>query len=133
MQLALGLWRVLLTAHVGKAAREVLHQFGEFLEFSPAPAFGFAAEAGHALRHVGLKADALLLAVIAAVDAGLFLLRDHMADGLVHFGVELGFVIGLAGFTLDQKFAQALVARQAADVGGDDALTAENHDAGLCC
>ena len=56
-----------------------------------------------------------------------------MADGLVHFGVELGFVVGLAGFTLDQKFAQALVARQAADVGGDNAITAENHDAGLCC
>ena len=79
MQLALRLRRVLLPAHIGKAAREVLHEFGEFLEFPPAPPLRFAAEARHALRHISLEADALLLAVIAAVDARLFLLCNNMA------------------------------------------------------
>ena len=66
-----------------------MHQLGEFLELAAAPALRFTAEAGHALRHVGLEADPLLLAVIADIDARLFLLGDDVADCLFHFGVEL--------------------------------------------
>ncbi len=74
VQLALRLRRVLLPAHIGKAAREVADEVGKFLELASAAALRHAAEARHARRHVGLEADALLLAVVADVDAGLFLL-----------------------------------------------------------
>jgi hypothetical protein len=62
-------------------------------------------EAGHALRHVSLKADALLFAVIADVDAGLFLFVHHVPDRLFHLRLELGAVVALAGFAGDQKVA----------------------------
>ena len=127
MQLALRLRRVLLPADVREAAREILHQLGELLELAAAPAFGFAAKARHALRHVSLKADPLLLAVVAAVDAGFLLLGDHMPHRLVHLGVELRRVVAFAGFAPDQKLAQRFAARQAADMGGEDAVSTDNH------
>ncbi len=82
------------------------------------------AEAGHALRHVGLEPDPLLLAVIADIDAGFFLLGDDVADGLFHLGVELRLVVAFAGLAAHQKLAQSLAARQAADMGGEDAVAA---------
>ena len=48
-----------------------------------------------------------------------------MPDGLVHFGVEIGLLVRLARFAADQKFAQTLVARQAADMGGENAVAAQ--------
>ena len=130
VQFALRFRRVLLPADVRKAAREILHQLGELLELAAAAALRFAGKARHALRHVGLKADPLLLAVVADVDAGFFLLGDHMADRLVHFGVELRRVVAFAGFAPDQKLAQRFAARQAADMGGEDAVAADNHGTG---
>ena len=102
---ALRLRRVLLPAHIRKAAREIADELGKFLEFAPAPPFRFAAEAGHALRYVGLKTDALLLAVIADIDAGLFLFGDHVPDRLFHFRVEQHLVVSFARFALHQKLA----------------------------
>ena len=64
-----------------EAAHQIGEQLGEFLEFPAAPAFRYAAESGHALRHVGLEPDPLLLAVIADIDAGGLLLLDDMAHG----------------------------------------------------
>ena len=127
MDFALRFRRILLAADVGKAALEILHQLGEFLEFLRAPALGFAAEAGHALRHVGLETDPLLLAVIADIDAGFFLFGNDVADGLFHLGVELRLVVAFAGFAAHQKLAQSLAARQAADMGGEDAVAARYH------
>ena len=125
VQFGLRLRCVLLPADVGKAARRgSCTQLGEFLELAPAPTLRFAAEARHALRHVGLKADALLLAVVADVDAGFLLLGDHVAHRLVHFGVEQRLVIAFACLAPDQKLAQRLVARQAADMGRQDAVAA---------
>ena len=102
---ALRLRRVLLPAHIRKAAREIADELGKFLEFAPAPPFRFAAEAGHALRYVSLKTDALLLAVIAAIDAGRFLFGDHMPDRFFHLRVEQHLVVSFAGFALHQKLA----------------------------
>ena len=51
-----------------------------------------------------------------------------MAHRLFHFGVEQRLVVAFASFTLDQKLAQILVARQAADMGGQNAVVAEDHD-----
>ena len=126
-QLALCLRRVLLPAHVGKAARQILHQLREFLELASAAALGFAAEARHALRYVGLEADALLLAVVADVDAGVFLLGDPVTHCLFHLRLEQRLVVAFARLALDKKLAQRLVARQAADMGGEDAVAAQNH------
>ena len=63
----------------GKAPLQILDEFGKLLVVAPAPPFRFAGETRHALRHVGLEADALLFAVIADIDAGLHLLFDHMS------------------------------------------------------
>ena len=101
-----------------------MHQFGEFLELAAAPALRFAAEARHALRHVGLKADPLLLAVVADIDARFLLLDDDVADRLFHFGIEQLLVVAFARLALDQKLAQRFVARQAADMGCQDAIAA---------
>ncbi len=89
LDLALRLRCVLLLGDMRKAAGEVLHQFRELLEVHAATALRYAGEAGHALRHVGLEADPLLLAVIADIDAGRRLLVDDMAHGLVHLGRHL--------------------------------------------
>ena len=124
VQFALRLRRVLLPAAARKTMREVLRQLREFLELAPAAALGFAAEARHALRHIGLEADALLLAVVADVDAGLLLLGDHMAHRLLHRGVQLRLVVAFAGLAPHQKLAQRRAARQAADMRGQDALAA---------
>ena len=105
MQLGARLWRVLLFAHMRKAVGEIAHQVGKFLEFAAAPPLGFAGKARHARRHVSLKADALLLAVIADIDAGVFLFVHDMADRLFHLRFELRGVVALARFALDQEVA----------------------------
>ena len=85
----LRLRRVLLAlAHVRKAAHQIGDQFGEFLELPAAAALRHAGETCHALRHVGLEADALLLAVVADVDAGIHLRLHDVAHRLVHLGVS---------------------------------------------
>jgi hypothetical protein len=49
-----------------------------------------------------LKADALLLAVIADIDAGVFLFAHHMPHRRFHFRFELRRVVALARFAPDQ-------------------------------
>ena len=124
MQFGLRLRRVLLPADGREAMREVLRQLWEFLELAPAAALGLAAETGHALRHIGLEADTLLLAVIADVYAGLPLLGDHMAHRLLHLGVELRLLVAFTGLAPHQKLAQHCATRQAADMRGEDAVAA---------
>ena len=121
---------VLALRRIGKAPHQIADKVGEFLEFAAAAAFRYPGEARHPLRHIGLKADAALLAVIADVDAGLHLLLHDMADGLVHFVGQQFWVEALALLLRDQKVAQDLVARQAADMGGENAVAAQNHRAG---
>jgi hypothetical protein len=79
------------------------------------------------LRDIGLKADALLFAVIADVDAGFFLLFDDMAHRLVHLGVEGCSIDWFAGLALDEELGKRLTARQAADMGRKYALAARDH------
>ena len=110
-----------------EAVLEICHHLREFLEFPSAPPLRHAAEAGHALRHIGLEPDALLLAVIADIDAGRCLLVHDMAHGLVHFGRHLGGVEGLAGLLPDQHVGELFVARQAADMRDQDPVAAHFH------
>ncbi len=128
MQFGARFRRVLLFADMREAMLQIAHQFGKFLELAAAPALGFPGKAGHARRHIGLEADALLLAVIADIDAGFLLLGDHMAHRIFHFRFELRAVVALARFAGDQQIAQRLAARQAADMGGQNAIAAEHHD-----
>ncbi len=85
MQLSLRFRRILHAAALGEAAHKIGHQGGELLEVAAAAALRFAGEARHAPRHISLKADALLFAVVADIDAGLGLLGDHVAHGAIHF------------------------------------------------
>ena len=126
--LALRFRRALLALRrIREAAHQIGEQLGKFLELLAAAALRHAGEAGHTLRHIGLKADAALLAVIADIDAGRNLLLHDMADRLVHLGGHEFGVVGLAFFLRDQKVAQGLVARQAADMGGENAIAAQDH------
>ncbi len=84
-------------------------------------------KAGHAAGHVGLKTDALLLAVVADIDAGLGLLGDDVAHGTVHFIGELLFAEGLFLLAVNQHFRKRFVAREAANVGGQDTVATEDH------
>ena len=93
MQLGARLRRVLLFAHMRKAVGEIANEFGKLLEFASAPPLGFAAEARHASRHICLKTDPLLLAVVADIDAGLFLFVDHVPDRFFHLRLEWGVLL----------------------------------------
>ncbi len=129
--LGLRLGRAMLALRrIGKAPHQVARQLGKLLELAAAAPFRYAGEARHALRHVGLKSDPPLLAVIADIDAGLHLPLDDVADRLVHFGGEQLRIVGLALLLRHQQLAQRLVARQAADVRGEDAIAAEKHKSG---
>ena len=55
------------------------------------------------LRHVGLKADPALLAVIGDIDAGPALLLHHVSDALLDHVVEFGLVDLFAGLVGDQQ------------------------------
>ena len=120
--------RVLLTfGRIRKSPHHIGEQVRELLELAAAAALRYAGEAGHALRHVGLEANPALLAVVADVDARVHLSLDDMADRLVLFiGHRLG-VDGLALVLRHQQVGQLFVARQAADVGGENAVAAEDH------
>ena len=87
-----------------------------------------AAEALHAPRHVGGEAGARLLAVVADVDAGLELLgHDVRAPPASATRSSVALVDGLAPVLADEQVAQRGRAREAADVGDEDAVVAAVH------
>ena len=97
---------------------------GNSTEFLAHRRFDYAAEARHALRHVGLEPDPLLLAVIADVDAGRGLpLRPRRAPRCPSRRPSRPHR-SLAGLAPDQELGQRLVARQAADMGRQNAVAA---------
>jgi len=81
----------------------------------------------HPRRHVGLERDALLLAVIADVHASILLALHHLGHCAVKFVRHLLRVDRLARFALDQQLGDRFVARQATDMGGQDAVAARKH------
>ncbi len=80
---------VLHAAALGKALHQYIEEFRKFFIVTPAAPLRFAGEAGHALRHVGLKAHALLFAVVPDVDSGVGLLPHHVTHGAVQLVREL--------------------------------------------
>ena len=88
---------------------------------------GFAAEALHALRHIGLEADAWLLAVVHHVDAAGRLLLHDMAHRARALPGQFRPVHRFARLVADQEVGQHRIARQAADVGRENSLFAALH------
>ena len=62
-----------------------------------------AAEPGHALRYVGLKADPALLAVAGDVDAGFALLLEHVGDALLDRFDNFALIDRPASLVLDPR------------------------------
>jgi hypothetical protein len=112
---------------VHEAPGEGRHQVGVLDEILADAPLRLAAIAAHARRHVGLERDALLLAVIADVDAGVLLPPHHFADRTVELVGHPLHIDRLAGLALDQQFGDGVVARQAADMGSQNAVAAGQH------
>jgi hypothetical protein len=87
----------------------------------------FPAEAAQAARHVGLEGDPRLLAVIAYVDAGLYLCRDDLPGRALDLARKRSSLDRLTSLLPDQQVGKRLIARQAADVGRQDAICALEH------
>ena len=89
-----------------------------------------AAKAAHALRHIGLETDPVLLAVIADVDPGC-----HCFSTTWRTALSISEAITLASNPCPlpghQQIGQFFVARQAADMGGQNAVPAEDHERAL--
>ena len=109
------------------ARQHALGEVGKLDELLAEGALGDAAEAAHALRHVGLETDAALLAVIGDVDAGLRLLLQHVGDARFDRLAQLGLVHRLALLLIEQQGAERLGAREAADVRGQNAFVTALH------
>ncbi len=103
---------------------------GKFAHVPRRRAFTFAAKTLHPLRHIGLKTDPRLLAVVADVDARSELALDHVRDGGFGFAIEQLFINRLAALLLEQQFSQFRIARQASDMGRENALFAFQHGEG---
>ncbi len=89
--------------------------------------FGFAAEARHAARYVGLKPDPGLLAVVDNVASGVEL-SAHDTRDVRRGGFRKGaFVDVLPCSCFSEQVGQSRTARQAAGMGGQDAVSAELH------
>ena len=81
-----------------------------------------AAEAAHALADIEEERLALLLAVVADIDAGGDLLAHHVARRRLAQRVELRFVDRLARARGAHKRGQSRRTRQAAGMRGQDAV-----------
>ena len=116
---------------LGSAEHPALaHDFDVLGKFAHVPrrrAAAFAAETLHPLRHIGLKPDPRLLAVVADIDACGELTLDHVRDGGFGLAIKQLFVDRLATLLLEQQFGQFWIARQTSDMGGEDAFFAFQH------
>src|SRR5262249_38979846 len=124
-----GLRGIELLAATREALGQQLAVVGELGHVARPRPVRLAAEARHALGHVGLEADAALLAVIADVDAELALLAEHEGDAAFDLGVELGAVDALAELGTDQQLVEPAATRQAPDMRHQDPLVAPAHRA----
>src|SRR5262249_28073096 len=84
-------------------------------------------EARQPLADVGHETRLALLAVVNGGDAPFRLSRHHVHDGLADAGLEGRRVVRLAAGARREHVEEVRRTRQAADVGGEDALCAQLH------
>ncbi len=107
--------------------REQLRQLGKLGVASAHRGRAFALVAGEPVQYVYGVIGAALFAVIDDVDAAFDLLPHNMGHRIAHCGGELGLALA-GGFLLgQQKFYHLGGARQAAGVGGENAICAAFH------
>ena len=82
---------------------------------------------GDAVLHIGRVGGLALLAVADDVDTARYLLRDDRRHRLGRLRLEGGLVDQRAGFARRDQVEHRFGARQAADMGRQDALGAELH------
>jgi len=109
------------------ARRELRHEAREFHQVLARVARRIAAEARKAVGNVGRVADLAGLAVADDVDAGLDLAADDVGDGAGDHRRRRARVADLAPLAPEQHVGHRLGARQAADVGREDAPAAGPH------
>ena len=85
------------------------------------------ADPGQTVPDIEGVGDLALLAVAHAVDAAGDLLLNDLPNGLGETRIESGLVEGLAAFARCEQRQQIGRARQAADMGGQDAIGAQLH------
>src|SRR5689334_810854 len=119
--------RVELLAATRESFHQQLAKFGKVRDVARARPLRLAREAGHALRNIGLEADASLLAVVADVDADLVLPADHVGDAPLELRVEGTAFHCVAELGADQKLVERPAAGEAADVRDQKSLVAPSH------
>ena len=78
-----------------------------------------------------MKADALLFAVVADVDAYGTLLLDNIFDGTLDLPSQEAWIKDLTAFLTEKKIRQHSVTRQTSDVSHKYSLFADLHEVEL--
>ena len=87
----------------------------------------FALEPGEPMPDVSRIADLALLAIARDIDAHLDLFPDHIFHRALHNRFELGGVHRLPAILREDQIHHILRSRQAADMGGENAVRTQLH------
>ena len=93
----------------------------------------FAAEPGHALRHIHGEADARLLAVADDIDPGIELAGQHVGHRGRALAPQESLVDLFSRLLAQQQVRQMRRPRQAAAMGREDSLVAAQHGRPILC
>ena len=127
MQFGFRFGSILHAASLRETARQHFEQFRKRFVVTAAATLRLSPKTRHSLRDVGLKADTLLLAVIADIDSGFFLFFDDMTNSGVHRCAKLSWIDSLSLFAADEQLRELIIARQASHMSHQDSIAASNH------
>ena len=119
-----------LDVHIGELRPVEIGEGADFARADPGALVAVGAvdlEAAEALVHVGDKARLAHLAVGDDIDADFGLLGDDVGDRLAHARVEFRLVDFFAVAARDDHGVEVGRPRQAADMGGQNPITAASH------
>ncbi len=119
--------RVVDAVAAADARRPHLRVEWKFIEIAGRRPPRFAAEALHAHGHVHGEPDPRLFAVADDVDTGGKLRGDHGGNRARALAVKLRLVDALAGLVPQQQVGEVRGAREAAAMGGENAIGARAH------
>ena len=101
-------WRIGDARRMRKACRRLSRVAREFDRVARGGPVRFPSEAAHAARHIGLEADAGLLAVVADINPSLDLAGDHLGGGGLDVPGKCGRVDRLARFHSEAEAVDSL-------------------------